>query len=127
VQYARDKRRQLAIVEQLAERWRRVEGRNRIGAYAMHPGWTETEGVKRSLPGFYDSMKDKLRTLEQGADTAVWLACEDESKLQSGALYLDRRVQTKHLPLSFTKYSQAAAQRLIQRLDEMGKLTLASS
>jgi hypothetical protein len=42
----------------------------------MHPGWTETEGVKKSIPGFYNAMKSRMRTLEQGADTIVWLALE---------------------------------------------------
>lgn len=41
-----------------------------------HAGWTETEGVKTSLPSFYSSFKNKLRTLEQGADTTVYLCLE---------------------------------------------------
>ena len=48
-QYARDKRRQLALAERFAERWA-GEGR-RTAAYCMHPGWTATEGVKTSIPG----------------------------------------------------------------------------
>lgn len=41
---------------------------------SMHPGWAETEGVKTSIPGFYETFKSKFRTQEEGADTVVWLA-----------------------------------------------------
>ena len=37
VQYAKDKRRQLAITERLAEEWRD----HGVTAVAMHPGWVE--------------------------------------------------------------------------------------
>lgn len=40
------------------------------------PGWTVTEGVKKSIPGFYERFKASMRNLEQGADTIVWLALE---------------------------------------------------
>lgn len=35
-----------------------------------------TEGVKKSIPGFYDRFKGSMRNLDQGADTIVWLALE---------------------------------------------------
>lgn len=58
----------------------------------MHPGWAGTPGVEKSLPSFYDKLKDKLRSSEEGADTAVWLAvCDkDTLKKESGHFYFDR-------------------------------------
>ena len=108
VQYARDKRRQLALGERLAARWAGAG----VGVYAMHPGWTETEGVKKSIPGFYNTFKARLRNLAQGCDTTVWLCLEDAAKLQPGAFYLDRAPQPKHLPLAGTQYTEADAARL---------------
>ena len=65
---------QVALTERFSERWAAAGQRTR--AYAMHPGWTETEGVKTSIPGFYATFKNKLRNLQQGCDTTVWLCLE---------------------------------------------------
>ena len=65
---------QVALTERFSERWTAAGQRTR--AYAMHPGWTETEGVKTSIPGFYATFKNKLRNLQQGCDTTVWLCLE---------------------------------------------------
>ncbi|PSC75392.1 dehydrogenase reductase SDR family member 12 [Micractinium conductrix] len=110
LQYARDKRRQIAMAERFSEQWAAAGQRTR--AYAMHPGWTETEGVKTSIPGFYNAFQSKLRNLQQGCDTTVWLCLQDATALQPGAFYLDRQPQAKHLPLSGTKYSAADVDRL---------------
>ncbi|XP_052202114.1 uncharacterized protein LOC127807921 isoform X4 [Diospyros lotus] len=69
-QYARNKRVQVA----LTEKWAELYKDKGIGFYSMHPGWAETPGVARSLPGFSKSFSGKLRTSEQGADTIIWLA-----------------------------------------------------
>ena len=115
IQYARDKRRQLAITEQLAREWAPAE----VRVFAMHPGWTSTEGVKTSIPDFYSRFKDRLRTLPQGADTILWLCLENIEKLDSGNFYLDRKVQAKHLPLGGTGYSNEEAARLTATLDKL--------
>ena len=81
--------------------------------------WTETEGVKTSIPSFYNTFKDKLRTLPQGADTITWLCLQDADKIESGGFYLDRQPQAKHLPFSGTKYSVEDAQRLLTVLDKI--------
>ncbi|KAL4855323.1 Dehydrogenase/reductase SDR family member 12 [Chlorella vulgaris] len=117
VQYSRDKRRQVALAERFSERW--VAAGLRSRAYSMHPGWTETEGVKTSIPGFYNSFKNKLRNLQQGCDTTVWLCVEDGGKLEPGAFYLDRRPQHKHLALAGTKYSAADVDALWIKLEGM--------
>ena len=47
-----------------------------VAVCSMHPGWTTTEGVKKSIPGFFKFYQDKFRDLEQGADTIVWQALQ---------------------------------------------------
>lgn len=54
---------------------------------AMHPGWTDTEGLQKSLPEFYSRMKSRLRTPEQGADTALWLAVSSKPLLNTSGLF----------------------------------------
>lgn len=121
IQYARDKRRQVAITEALAAEYKQ-SGKN-ISVYAMHPGWTETDGVKTSIPGFYSTFKNKLRNLQQGADTIVWLCLEDEEKLKPGELYLDRQLQSKHLSLAWgSRYGCDDRAKLMEKLDAMIKV-----
>ncbi|KXZ55487.1 hypothetical protein GPECTOR_2g1036 [Gonium pectorale] len=113
--YSRDKRRQVALAERLAERW---AGQG-VGVYSMHPGWATTEGVKKSIPGFYSFYRDSFRDVAQGADTIVWLALQDMASLQPGAFYLDRTTQPKHLPLAGTQYGSAAVDSLWAALERM--------
>lgn len=84
--------------------------------YSMHPGWSDTEGVRTSIPGFHKAFQAKLRDPAQGCDTIVWLALEDGSKLQPGAFYLDRQPQAKHLTLGGTKYSKQEAAELYEKV-----------
>ena len=35
--------------------------------------------VQMSMPDFHTRMKDRLRTVEEGADTIVWLALSDSA------------------------------------------------
>ena len=53
------------------------------------------------MPYFHAKMKDKLRTVEQGADTIIWLACS-KAPLQNenGLFYQDRQPVSTHLPLT---------------------------
>lgn len=118
-QYARDKRRQIAIAEHLSKEWAD------IGVYSMHPGWVDTQGVQSSMPDFYSTFHSSLRTLEEGADTIVWLATRDKEKLEPGAFYLDREAQSKHLPFGGTGYTEADVETLIKKLDVMIKPALA--
>ena len=54
-------------------------------------GWADTPAVRSSMPDFYNKMKDKLRTVEQGADTLVWLAVAqapvEDPKNQGGQFF----------------------------------------
>lgn len=94
--YARTKRMQVALTPVLARRWA-GEG---IRVYSMHPGWADTPGVATSLPGFRRLTGPLLRTAEEGADTAVWLAATEPAP-PTGLFWHDRRPRPEHyLPLT---------------------------
>jgi dehydrogenase/reductase SDR family member 12 len=98
--YARTKRLQVAFTPILARRW----GGRHISVYAMHPGWADTPGVATSLPGFRRLTGPILRTPQEGADTALWLAATTPAP-PSGGFWHDRRPRAEHyLPL--TRYSE---------------------
>ncbi|CAA7403020.1 unnamed protein product [Spirodela intermedia] len=118
LQYARDKRLQVA----LTERWAELHGEEGIGFYSMHPGWADTPGVATSLPGFRQRLTGKLRTTEEGADTVIWLALQPKEKLTSGAFYFDRAEAPKHLPLAGTAGSHANIVSLVESLRSLSNL-----
>lgn len=42
---------------------------------AVHPGWSDTDGVKTALPEFRTMLGvDRWRTPAQGADSIIWAA-----------------------------------------------------
>lgn len=86
-QYARAKRAQVTMNELWSER----VPPSKVVFHAMHPGWADTPGVEASLPGFRKVMGPLLRSADQGADTLVWLAADDEATTTSGDFWLDRR------------------------------------
>lgn len=54
--------------------------------------------VRSSMPDFYEKMKNRLRTAEQGADTAVWLAMSPAAgKLPSGLFFQGIIIMSMHL------------------------------
>ena len=87
VAYARAKRAQLVLMHEWV---RRTDGTG-VFFHAMHPGWSDTPGVRGSLPRFARVMGPLLRTSEQGADTIVWLAAAPEAVESTGGFWLDRR------------------------------------
>ncbi|MDH3299090.1 MAG: SDR family NAD(P)-dependent oxidoreductase [Acidimicrobiia bacterium] len=91
-QYARAKRAQVTLNEMWAERF----GGQGVHFHALHPGWADTPGVDRSLPTFSKVVGPLLRTAEQGADTLVWLAADDEALDTNGSFWLDRRIRPIH-------------------------------
>ncbi len=98
--YARTKRIQVAFTPILARRW----ASQHIRVYSMHPGWADTPGVTAALPGFRAVTGPLLRTPEQGADTALWLAATTPAP-PTGRFWHDRRPRPQHyLPL--TRYSE---------------------
>lgn len=96
--YANVKRAQVTLVEELSKQAQWSD----FSIYSMHPGWVGTDGLKEALPTFYQLMKNRLRSPEEGADTILWLILTNE-KLTSGGLYFDRKkvspyIRQKYVP-----------------------------
>lgn len=115
--YAQTKRMQQVLIEVWAKKY------PHLNFYVPHPGWVDTPGVARSLPYFYKKMKNKLRTVEQGADTIVWAACSDEvlETCPNGSYLEDRRVMSPHMTLARTTPSQAQVDAFMTQLRALGE------
>ena len=103
-QYARAKRAQVTLNEIWADRF----ADSGVVFHALHPGWVDTPGVDDALPGFAKIMGPVLRTPDQGADTLVWLAADDEPLRSNGKFWHDRRVRNIHKLPSTAKTDTAA-------------------
>eukprot|EP01138_Halocafeteria_seosinensis_P008293 gb/GECG01008474.1/.p1 GENE.gb/GECG01008474.1/~~gb/GECG01008474.1/.p1 ORF type:complete len:348 (+),score=38.04 gb/GECG01008474.1/:1-1044(+) len=80
--------------------------------HSMHPGWTDTPGVRTSLPKFADRQGENLRTQDQGADTIIWLGTRPDSEiLPSGQFWFDREPVPEDMS-RFTKNSEADKDQL---------------
>ncbi|RUS30917.1 hypothetical protein BC938DRAFT_478775 [Jimgerdemannia flammicorona] len=62
---------------ELTNRW--ASRHSDIKFLSMHPGWTDTPGLAKSMTGFYDKLKLSMRTSDLGADTINWAACRAEA------------------------------------------------
>ncbi len=124
-QYAKNKRFQVAMCEAWTKREqasaRHDDKEVAVAFYSHHPGWSDTDAVRSALPGFYDTLKGRLRSPLEGADTVIWLAAVDQTNanatktkqktkaLESGGFYFDRQSVAKHVGATFfatTRYSQ---------------------
>jgi dehydrogenase/reductase SDR family protein 12 len=114
VAYARAKRGLMILTEVWAERWR-DDG---IAVNAMHPGWADTPGVESSLETFYRVTRRLLRSPEEGADTAVWLAAATEAGEVSGKFWLDRQQHPSHV-FPQTRETPAERAQLLETLEEL--------
>jgi len=100
IAYARAKRAQVVLTGEWA---RRVPMRE-VCFHSMHPGWVDTPGVESGLPAFHRVMRPLLRTPDQGADTAVWLAWDPAGAASTGAFWHDRHQRSLHrLPWTRSK------------------------
>eukprot|EP00931_Biecheleriopsis_adriatica_P106449 TRINITY_DN80909_c0_g1_i1.p1 TRINITY_DN80909_c0_g1~~TRINITY_DN80909_c0_g1_i1.p1 ORF type:complete len:509 (-),score=121.74 TRINITY_DN80909_c0_g1_i1:65-1591(-) len=88
--YAYAKRGQVLLCEQWAA------AHPKVPVVSCHPGWTITPGVEEAY-GSSKSWLEPLRTPWQGAEGIAWLCVVDAQKLESGAFYLDRTPQVKHI------------------------------
>ncbi|GAB3158994.1 oxidoreductase [Amycolatopsis stemonae] len=114
--YARTKRMQVEFTPLLAERW----GPDGIAVHSTHPGWADTPGLADSLPAFRRVLEPALRTADEGADTAVWLA-GTRPVPPSGRFWHDRRERPRHL-LPCTRPRPGEAERLLRHcLDAVGQ------
>lgn len=91
--YAQCKRALSVLTEIWADRW----ADDNIVVNAMHPGWSDTPGVQKSLPLFRRITRLVLRSHKEGADTIVWMARSKQAALSSGKLFLDREPRSTYL------------------------------
>ncbi len=107
VAYAQAKRAQV----ELNGEWARRYPDRRIGFHVVHPGWADTPGVQTALPGFARVMGSRLRTADEGADTAAWLAWSEAVTPPGGELWHDRR-RRRTVVLPWTATDDADRNRL---------------
>jgi hypothetical protein len=84
----------------------------------MHPGWVDTDGVRRWMPTFRALTRPILRTPEQGADTIVWLGAARKPLAQTGLFWHDRRPRPTHYGLAASPDSQADRQELWRHCEQ---------
>ncbi|MEM6962921.1 MAG: SDR family NAD(P)-dependent oxidoreductase [Myxococcota bacterium] len=90
--YARTKRAQVILAEMWAESWKH----RGVSVHSMHPGWADTQGVRRSLPTFHKITRPLLRTAEEGADTVLFLLATSEPARSTGQFWHDRAPRPAH-------------------------------
>lgn len=100
----------------LNQYWRDRYGSRGIACYVMHPGWADTDGVKRSLPRFRKILRPILRDEASGADTALWLAGTRPSQPEHELVWFDRAVRPAHV-YERTRAGKDTAQSLVAYLD----------
>jgi len=110
----------------LARHWNVQHGHRGWTFYTMHPGWSDTDGVKRSLPRFRRILKSILRDSEGGADTALWLAAIRPAVPQRDHIWFDRKARRAHV-FQRTRQSPDSPEQLVKFLDEqLAQLPLGS-
>jgi dehydrogenase/reductase SDR family member 12 len=114
VAYARAKRGLMILTEEWADQW----AKDGIVVNAMHPGWADTPGVETSLQNFYRVTRRLLRSPEEGADTAVWLAASTEGGMVSGKFWLDREQHPSHI-FRYTRETAAERSKLLETLEKL--------
>jgi dehydrogenase/reductase SDR family protein 12 len=94
---------------------------------SSHPGWTNTPAVDDAY-GDTKKYLEPMRTTWSGAEGIAWLMSADKSELESGAFYLDRKPQRKHLAGPFfsegchTKNTQEEVDEMIKDLKKAAGL-----
>jgi len=106
----------------LNQYWRDKYGPEGFTFYVMHPGWVDTDGVKRSLPRFRKILKSVLRDARSGADTALWLAAARPSQPEQAIVWFDRKIRPAHV-YARTRVTKETPQSLAAWLDaELARL-----
>eukprot|EP00401_Gymnodinium_catenatum_P065122 CAMPEP_0117532740 /NCGR_PEP_ID=MMETSP0784-20121206/39523_1 /TAXON_ID=39447 /ORGANISM="" /LENGTH=358 /DNA_ID=CAMNT_0005329141 /DNA_START=84 /DNA_END=1160 /DNA_ORIENTATION=+ len=100
----------------LCERW--AMQHPGVKVVSCHPGWTSTPAVDSA---YY---LEPMRSPWEGAEGIAWLCVAPDAQLESGAFYLDRRPQVKHIagPFftegTFTKNTAQEVDAMMQQLDD---------
>lgn len=117
LQYARTKRAQVELSAIFGER---LAGLG-VTSNCMHPGLTATSGTAESFPVYHRVLAPVLRDVDQGADTAVWLAASPAARGRSGELFFDRAPRPIHV-VPWTRNPRAEAERLWNACAALGGL-----
>ena len=91
--YAETKRAQVVLAKLFAEELRGTS----VVVNSMHPGWTDTSLMKKSLPTLHRVTRAILRTPAEGADSVVWLAASPRARQWTGCFFFDRAIRRAHL------------------------------
>ncbi|CAN8020168.1 unnamed protein product [Ixodes persulcatus] len=114
--FMQTKRHQAVMVEHYSE------ANPGIHFSAMHPGWLESQGVKEAVPKLLRKVPVPCRTVEEAADTILWLAISRAAlKHSSGMFFQDRRTTCPHLPFGKTKTSLDDEKFFMQNLEDFVK------
>ena len=97
--------------------WRDTYGKQGLTFYVMHPGWADTDGVKRALPRFREILKTILRDAKSGTDTALWLAAKRPSQDEKELVWFDRKARRAHV-YPHTRTSKDTPQSLVAYLEK---------
>jgi len=101
-----------------------------VKCVSCHPGWTDTPGVESAYGG-QKKYLEPLRTLWEGTESIAWLCIIPNDKIESGAFYLDREPQVKHMAGvffgegRFTKNTPSEIDDMVRGLGDMAKEVLA--
>ena len=116
--YAYAKRGQVLLAERLARDF------PDLAFVSCHPGWVRTAGVDAAY-GSQAKFLEPMRTTWEGAEGICWLTATSKNNLESGAFYLDRMPQRKHIAGifmtdgSFTKNTEEEVDAMIRNLQEI--------
>ena len=91
----------------LNRRWAELLNNDNVIFQSYHPGWAATAGVKTSqMSWFYEKKENELRTDEEGADTAIWLATSNDDEIvkkeNNGSFWFDRTIAKENFPMAWT-------------------------
>ena len=117
--YAYAKRGQVVLVEE----WSKLYPNQSPKFVTVHPGWTDTPAVDEAF-GDQKKYLQPLREPWQGAEGVAWCTAVDSTKLENGALYLDRKVQKKHIAGPFMSegtYTKNTPVEIQQFMDNLKK------
>ena len=115
--YSYAKRGQVLLAERLTKEHPEVK------FVSAHPGWVKTVGVDAAF-GSTAKYLEPLRPGWEGSEGICWLTATPTKNLESGAFYLDRVPQRKHIagPFftdgSFTKNTEQDVDVMMQKLQE---------
>eukprot|EP00933_Yihiella_yeosuensis_P044245 TRINITY_DN39356_c0_g1_i1.p1 TRINITY_DN39356_c0_g1~~TRINITY_DN39356_c0_g1_i1.p1 ORF type:complete len:325 (-),score=48.73 TRINITY_DN39356_c0_g1_i1:52-1026(-) len=109
--YAYAKRGQVLLCEHWAK-----HSNSKIPFVSCHPGWTDTPGVDFAY-GSTKKWLEPMRTTWEGAEGICWLCVAPREELESGAFYLDRKPQDKHV-VSWTANKEKDIEDMVAAMKE---------